>query len=348
MLIACSLCCSRFPGVTASAAAALTVAVLTKPQALPFLVPFAAWFFARGGGLGLLRAGAIGLGVAVVLWLPFVTTGGLFHYIGNYLGDYQNDVYSVLSLRAWNFWWIAQEFAPVDEFVSDRVPIVGPLTFRVLGFLIVGVLSIFVASRVWRDPRPRTLVLGLAATTLVGFTFLTTMHERYAYGALLFLMLLIPEARVRWLGAAVGVVFTVNLVAAVPATSELGRLLPMWSGFSFIGSMAMVGLTVLVLLELGGPRNTRPHRSQTQWPEGRSTIGSESASQGRRASLPPDHSDGDQRRESISPLKYHVGIARQIATGTVQRRSVRAPQTTSAIARSRRGTSGTGTTHAEE
>ena len=32
------------------AAAALAVAVLTKPQALPFLVPFAAWFFARGGG----------------------------------------------------------------------------------------------------------------------------------------------------------------------------------------------------------------------------------------------------------------------------------------------------------
>lgn len=231
------------------AAAALAVAILTKPQALPFLVPFAAWFFARGGGIGLLRAAAIGVGVGVVLWLPFVTTGGLFHYIGN-LGDYQNDVYSVLSLRAWNFWWIAQEFAPVDEFVSDRVPIVGPLTFRVLGFLIVGVLSVFVAYRVWRDPRPRTLVLGLAATTLVAFTFLTTMHERYAYGALLFMMLLIPEARVRWLGAAVGVVITLNLVAAVPATSELGRLLPMWSAFSLVGSVAMVGLTVLVLLEL--------------------------------------------------------------------------------------------------
>ena len=232
------------------AAAALAVAILTKPQAAAIPDPVRRVVpGARRCGFGLLRAGAIGVGVGVVLWLPFVTTGGLFHYIGN-LGDYQNErVFGSLP-ACLELLVDRPEFAPVDEFVSDRVPIVGPLTFRVLGFLIVGVLSVFVAYRVWRDPRPRTLVLGLAATTLVAFTFLTTMHERYAYGALLFMMLLIPEARVRWLGAAVGVVITLNLVAAVPATSELGRLLPMWSAFSLVGSVAMVGLTVLVLLEL--------------------------------------------------------------------------------------------------
>ena len=132
-------------------------------------------------------------------------------------------------------------------------------------FLIVGIISLFVGYRVWRDPRPRTLVLGLAASTLVTFTFLTTMHERYAYGALLFLMLLIPEARVRWLGAAVGVVFTLNLIAAVPATSELGRLLPMWGPFSLAGSVAMVALTVLVLLELWrDPGPSEPSQTEAE------------------------------------------------------------------------------------
>jgi hypothetical protein len=232
------------------AAAALAAAMLTKPQAVPFLIPFAAWFFARGGVMGVARAVAIGAAVAFVLWLPFLFSGGLLGYLGN-LGDYQNDVYSVLSLRAWNFWWLIQDLAPVDEFVSDRVPIVGPITFRTVGFAIVGLLWLYVAWRVWRDPRPRTLVLALAASTLVAFTFLTTMHERYAYGALLFLILLIPEARTRWLGAAVGLVFLLNLVTAVPATSELGRLLPMWSPLSLVGSIAMVALTVIVLLELG-------------------------------------------------------------------------------------------------
>jgi hypothetical protein len=231
------------------AAVALAIAVLTKPQALPFLVPFAAWFLARGGPLGLLRAAAIGAGVAFVLWLPFLASGGLMDYLGN-LGDYQNDVYSVLSLKAWNFWWIIQDLAPVDEFVSDRVPIVGPITFRIVGFGIFALLSLFIGWRIWRNPQPRTLVLGLAASTVVAFTFLTTMHERYAYGALLFLILLIPEARLRWLGVAVGVVFTLNLVAAVPATSELGQLLPMWSPLSLVGSVVMVALAVILLLEL--------------------------------------------------------------------------------------------------
>jgi len=236
------------------AAAALAVAVLTKPQALPFLVPFAAWFFARGGVVGLLRATAIGAAVAFVLWLPFLAAGGPVRYLQN-LGEYQSDIFSVMSLRAWNFWWIVQELASGKEFVSDRVSIVGPISFRMLGFVVTGLLSLYVAIKIWRDPQPRTLVLGLAATTLAAFTFLTTMHERYAYGGLVFLMLLIPEARARWIGLAFGVLFTLNLVAAIPATEELGRLLPVWGPLGLVASVVMVVLTALTLYEL--QRNPR-------------------------------------------------------------------------------------------
>ena len=56
------------------------------------------------------------------------------------------------------------------------------------------------------------------------------MHERYAYGALVFLLLLIPEARLRWLSVAFGVVFTLNLLAAVPPTPEIGAFLPIGGG----------------------------------------------------------------------------------------------------------------------
>ena len=186
------------------------------------------------------------------MWLPFLAAGGPVRYLEN-LGEYQNDIFSVMSLRAWNFWWIVQQYAGGDEFVSDRVSIIGPISFRVLGFVVTGLLSLYVALKIWRDPQPRTLVLGLAATTLAAFTFLTTMHERYAYGALVFLMLLIPEARVRWLGLAFGVVFTLNLVAAIPATEELGRLLPVWGPLGLVGSVVMVVLTGLTLYELQRP-----------------------------------------------------------------------------------------------
>jgi Gpi18-like mannosyltransferase len=235
------------------AAAALAVAVLTKPQALPFLLPFAAWFLAQGGIRGLLRAAAIGACVAVLIWLPFVPAGGPLRYLGN-LAEYQDDIYSVLSLRAWNFWWIVQDLAPTNEFVSDRIPIVGPITLRSLGFAITGVVSLAVAVQIWRDPRPRTLILGLSATTLVAFTFMTTMHERYAYGALVFLMLLVPEAKVRALAVAFGMVFTLNLVAAIPATPELGQLLPMWGPLGGVSSIAMVLIATAAVAVMRSPR----------------------------------------------------------------------------------------------
>ena len=75
-----------------------------------------------------------------------------------------------------------------------------------------------------RDPRPRTFILGLAASTLIWFCFLTQMHERYAYGALIFLLLLIPERRIQWLCLAFGVVFTLNLLVGRPAGADLPRL----------------------------------------------------------------------------------------------------------------------------
>jgi Gpi18-like mannosyltransferase len=234
------------------AAAALAVAVLTKPQALPFLLPFCAWFLAQGGVRGLIRAAAIGAGVAFLIWLPFIGSGGPLRYLAN-LGDYQDEIFSVLSLRAWNFWWIVQDLAPTNEFVSDRVPIIGFVTFRTLGFVITGFVSLAIALQIWRDPRPRTFILGLAATTLVAFTFLTTMHERYAFGAIAFLLLLVPEARVRALGVAFGVVFTLNLVAAIPATPELGRLLPMWGPLGGVSSIAMVLITTAAVALVRAP-----------------------------------------------------------------------------------------------
>ena len=64
---------------------------------------------------------------------------------------------------------------------------------------------------------------------------------------LVFLMLLIPEARVRWLGLAFGIVFTLNLVAAIPATPELGEWLPVWGPIGLVGSMTMVLISALAI-----------------------------------------------------------------------------------------------------
>jgi hypothetical protein len=80
--------------------------------------------------------------------------------------------------------------------------------------------------------------------------FLTTMHERYAYGALVFLALLIPERRflVTWI--VLGVAFTLNLLAAVPPSAQIGELLPVAGPLGIVGSIVLLVVTIAVLQAL--------------------------------------------------------------------------------------------------
>lgn len=251
-------------GRNGPAAALIAVSLMTKPQAVPFLIPFAAWFWAsgyrregpdgvaggaRGGAVELARTGLIGLGTSIVLWLPFIPAGGPAHYLGN-LALYQNEVFNVLSVRAWNVWWLVQEAAAGGQFIADDVAFLGPITLRHVGYAVTGGLSLVIAWAIIRDPRPRTLILGLAASVLVFFTFMTQMHERYAYAALIFLVLLLPDQRLRWLWLVVGVVLTLNLLAAVPPTPEIEQLLPVAGPLGVAGSIAVIVLTLVSLAAL--------------------------------------------------------------------------------------------------
>ena len=245
-------------GHSLSAAALLAVALVTKPQALPFLVPFAAWFLARDGWRGALKAAAVAAAVVALLWLPFLAAGGVQAYARN-LGTYQGDIFAILSLRAWNAWWLVQELVARGQFVSDQGAILGPLTLRHVGYglALLGELAVF--ALVYRARSARALAYGLAAAVLVAFCLLTTMHERYVFGVLAFLVLAFPDRRAAWLALAFGVVFTLNLLAAIPPTIEIGAALPVSGPLGVAGSIAMLailGATLIILRAEAGSSAT--------------------------------------------------------------------------------------------
>jgi hypothetical protein len=225
---------------------ALAVAVMTKPQALPFVVPFAAWYLARYGFAASVRYGLVGAATAVVLWLPFLAAGGPLNYARN-LAEYQGGIFAVLSLRAWNPWWLVQESTGAGQFVGDAAQIAGPVSLRAVGYLSALLLELIVFLAVLRAPTARALALGLAAAALVAFTALTSMHERYAYGAIVFLALLLADRRVLALWLVFGVVFTLNLLAAAPPTPEIGAALPIFGPLGVLGSLVMTACTVASL-----------------------------------------------------------------------------------------------------
>jgi hypothetical protein len=84
---------------------------------------------------------------------------------------------------------------------------------------------------------------------LVIFTWMTQMHERYAYAALIVVLLLIPEGRVRWFALALAVVFTLNLFAAVPASPDLAALIPIGGLVGLVGSVAFTAISTWALVE---------------------------------------------------------------------------------------------------
>ena len=134
--------------------------------------------------------------------------------------------------------------------MSDQGAVLGPITLRHVGYLVAGILEVVVFLAVYRSPTPKTLALGLAASVLVAFMFLTTMHERYSYGALVFLVLLIAERSTLVTLVIFSIAFTLNLLAAAPPTSEIGALLPVGGTLGLIGSLTMFGVTVAVLVML--------------------------------------------------------------------------------------------------
>ncbi|MGK2850008.1 MAG: hypothetical protein ACSLFN_03750 [Candidatus Limnocylindrales bacterium] len=255
------------------AAVLIAVSLSTKPQAIPFVLPFAAWFWAsgyaagglRGGILEVARTGAVGMVALVVLWLPFIPAGGPLRYVEN-LAYYQNEVFNALSLRAWNPWSLLQEAAVGGEFVVDDVRIAGPVTFRVIGYAVTGVLSMAIMIAIVRDPKPRTLILGISASVLVFFMAMTQMHERYAYAALILPILLLVEARVRWWWLAASVIVTINLLSAVAPSQEIQDLLPPTGTLTVVGSIAMTALVVIFLVGLwrGGPGARRADSDRSE------------------------------------------------------------------------------------
>lgn len=97
---------------------------------------------------------------------------------------------------------------------------------------------------VYRRPTSDHLALGLAAITLAAFVSLTTMHERYAYPAFVFLLLALPRRVIGVTWVAFAAVFALNLVVAIPPE---GWVIP---EARLIGILGAVGTTVVALVTI--------------------------------------------------------------------------------------------------
>ena len=230
------------------AAIALGLALMTKPQALVFLVPFAAYALGRYGWRRGAAIGAVTTATVVIAWLPFLADGGPGRYADN-LAYYQDGMFAVLSLRAWNVWWAIQEVLAGGFFLADNTQWFGPITPRLLGYAMTGLAMLATFLLVLRRPTRTGLLLGLTASVLVAFSLLTSMHERYSYGGVVFLLPIALAAtgcqRAAW--CALATATTLNLLVATPPSGLSGTLVPLGGTVGIAGSIVMLGIAVSVI-----------------------------------------------------------------------------------------------------
>jgi len=234
-------------------AVVLGLAMMTKPQALFLAAPFAGYAIGRWGMGRAALVGLVAAGVAVLTWLPFVPYDGVADYLRN-LDYYQNGEYPILSVRAWNPWWLLQSAIAGGGFVVDSTPVLGPLTPRHLGIAMTAVAVVVVFLALLRRATPDRLYLGLAAATLAAFCLMTSMHERYAFAALVFLAPLLARRPVQIAWGILAVTISLNVAAGAPP-DQIGPIIPIGGPVGMAGSIAMVVATGVALFALvrGGP-----------------------------------------------------------------------------------------------
>ncbi len=120
---------------------------------------------------------------------------------------------------------------------------------------------------VLRRPEPVFLLMGLAVATLVAFCGMTSMHERYAFAALVFLLPLIGDRRILAAWIVLAVTSTLNMLAAAPPLDMApGSFVPLAGPLGLLAAAANLGVTagLLALLVRGRlPSDLLPRASTT-------------------------------------------------------------------------------------
>jgi Gpi18-like mannosyltransferase len=168
------------------AGASIALAALTKPQAwilLPIVgLGLVFWYGRRGVLLGTL-GGAV---ASAVVLSPWVFTNRLHHVERFFEALETKSVNSqALTAQAHNLWWIP---TLVEwRFINDWEPVIGPITYRMLGLGMVLALVILVALRL-RGLRPRDRLFSFIGLLTIGWFVVTVRaHENHLFMALPFL-----------------------------------------------------------------------------------------------------------------------------------------------------------------
>lgn len=160
---------------------------------------------------------AIVLGTAFV---PYILHGQGTNVRRAYFGAV--DFYPRRTLTAYNIWYLMDgfdtRFRHINEKVarSDARTVIGPLTFKRLGLLLVAIDILLIAGIFYRHPSDDLLPFAAALTVFAFFMLATQMHGRYAVPAVAMLAIAASTNRqARWLFIGLCITLSLNQLIAL-------------------------------------------------------------------------------------------------------------------------------------
>ncbi len=123
-----------------------------------------------------------------IITLPFIIAGNLsrtFYLV------YQNaDWFPLLSLRAYNLWWLVSKGAGMAT--SDKILTLGITSAKTLGLILFSTTYLLSVGLICVDQKPKNLILAFVFACFSFYFFPTQSHERYIFPALMLSILLLP------------------------------------------------------------------------------------------------------------------------------------------------------------
>ncbi|GEM_PF-5074372 len=234
------------------------LALLTKQQSVVLAPLMLILTFRRCGwrttALGILSAAVL---VAVV-YAPFVLASGFDNALSPYLGA--TDRYPDVTNNAYNFWQLllplgrASGLWPDGSPFTDALPILGPLTLKQAGLLMLGAYTLLIGVDMWKHPREKREFVWASALYYGAFLLPTQIHERYLYaGAVLIVIALAQERRLWWVALGTLYTYTNNVLQVAARFTFLGL-----TAYYVNVSTQVALLNLLFLIELTRVVLSRP------------------------------------------------------------------------------------------
>ncbi|MEK7543379.1 MAG: hypothetical protein AAB557_00760 [Patescibacteria group bacterium] len=198
----------------------LGFALATKVQTVVVWPVFFMLLFRRSVPETIKSLGVL-VGTLIVIHAPFIIAGQGSRLMDVYFGSV--GFVTSLSHNAWNLWWPIERITHLPDTGAFFIHPWMTLSYRQVGFGLLGVSIAALCLRVKTRWVPREAVALLSGALLSFFILPTQIHERYAFPAVVFLGLYAVLEK-RWiLFISASLLLLANLVYVFPLHAVIGR-----------------------------------------------------------------------------------------------------------------------------